>query len=138
IDMGVENYLLASTVKGVVAQRLVRKLCRRCSCPHEQAAYWADTLRQMVDGVASLGPPDIRQRRGCAECRGSGFSGRTTIAELLLVDADIHRLILSATSDAEIDRVARERGMVNMYETGAAKVWRGETTVEEVLRATRM
>jgi general secretion pathway protein E len=137
IDMGVENYLLASTVKGVVAQRLVRKLCRLCSCPHDQAAYWGDTLAQMVGSVASLGPPDIRQRRGCAEC-GSGFSGRTTIAEVLLIDADIHRLILSATSDAEIDRVARERGMINMYETGAAKVWRGETTVEEVLRATRM
>src|SRR5262249_22178592 len=112
IDMGVENYLLASTVKGVMAQRLGRKLCRHCAVPHQRAVHWAETLAHNVAHVASLGPPDIRQRRGCAECGGSGFSGRTTIAELLLVGGDIHRLVLATASDAEIDTAARAGGMI--------------------------
>jgi len=138
IDMGVENYLLASTIKGVEAQRLVRKLCRHCARPHDDAVYWAETLVRDVRGIEAAGPADIRQPGGCSQCGGSGFSGRSTIAELLLVDAGIHRLILGGASDSEIDAGARERGMTSMYASGAHKVWRGETTVEEVLRATRM
>ena len=137
IDMGVENYLIASTVKGVEAQRLVRRLCS-CARPHDAAAHWADTLARDVPGIAALGPADIRQPRGCSHCGGTGFSGRSTIAELLLVDTEIHRLVLAGASDSEIDASARERGMTSMYASGAHKVWRGETTVEEVLRATRM
>jgi general secretion pathway protein E len=138
IDMGVENYLIASTVKGVEAQRLVRRLCRHCARPHKSAAYWAETFRRDVPGIAALAPADIREPRGCSQCGGTGFSGRSTIAELLLVDTEVHRLILTGASDSEIDASARGRGMTNMYASGAHKVWRGETTVEEVLRATRM
>ncbi len=138
IDMGVENYLIASTVKGVEAQRLVRRLCAHCACPHDGAAYWADAFARDVPGIDTFGPADIRQPRGCAQCGGTGFSGRSTIAELLPVDAEIHRLVLAAASDAQIDAAAREAGMISMYASGAGKVWRGETTVEEVLRATRM
>jgi general secretion pathway protein E len=138
IDMGVENYLIASTVKGVEAQRLVRRLCAHCACPHDGAAYWADAFARDVRGIERFGPADIRQPRGCAQCGGTGFSGRSTIAELLPVDAEIHRLVLAAASDAQIDAAARDGGMISMYANGAGKVWRGETTVEEVLRATRM
>jgi len=138
IDMGVENYLIASTVKGVEAQRLVRRLCPHCACPHEAAAYWAETFARDVAGIATLGRADIRQPGGCTRCGGTGFSGRSTIAELLLVDGEIHRLVLAGASDSDIDASARSRGMTSMYASGAAKVWRGETTVEEVLRATRM
>jgi general secretion pathway protein E len=138
IDMGVENYLIASTVKGVEAQRLVRRLCPHCARPHESAAYWAETFARDVPAVAELAPADIRQPRGCNQCGGTGFSGRSTIAELLLVDAEVHRQVLTGASDSEIDASARARGMTNMYASGAHKVWRGETTVEEVLRATRM
>jgi general secretion pathway protein E len=138
IDMGVENYLIASTVKGVEAQRLVRRLCAQCACPHDGAAYWADAFARDVPGIDRFGPANIRQPRGCAQCGGTGFSGRSTIAELLLVDTEIHRLVLAAASDAQIDAAARNGGMISMYANGAGKVWRGETTVEEVLRATRM
>jgi general secretion pathway protein E len=138
IDMGVENYLLASTVKGILAQRLVRKLCPHCARPHQDATHWASRFRNDVRGIAALAPPDIREARGCGECDGLGVAGRATIAEILLVNADIHRLILSATSDSQIDDAARKMGMISIYETGAAKVWRGETTIDEVLRATRM
>ena len=138
IDMGVENYLIASTVKGVEAQRLVRRLCPHCARPHEAGAYWAETFARDVAGIAALGRADVRQPHGCSRCGGTGFSGRSTIAELLLVDTEIHRLVLAGVSDSEIDASARERGMTSMYASGAYKVWRGETTVEEVLRATRM
>jgi general secretion pathway protein E len=138
IDMGVENYLLASTVKAIISQRLVRRLCPHCSRPHKDASYWMDEFNKGVRGIAALGPSDIRQAHGCSECDGLGFSGRSTIAEILLVDAEIHRLMLSATSDTQIDGTARKLGMISMYEIGAVKVWQGHTTIEEVLRAVRM
>ena len=138
IDIGIENYLLASTVKGVVAQRLVRKLCRHCSSAHDQADYWAAELACAVPGIDRRGPPNIRAARGCIECGGVGFAGRSTIAEVLLVDEECQHLILSKASDSQINRAARERGMTSMYEIGSAEVWRGETTIDEVLRATRV
>ena len=98
----------------------------------------AAELARTVPAVVNHGPPSIRSARGCAECAGLGFNDRSTIAEILLVDEPLQRLVLRNVSDAEIDAAARAGGMVNMYETGAAKVWRGETTIDEVLRATRM
>jgi general secretion pathway protein E len=138
IDIGVENYLLASTVKGVVAQRLVRKLCRHCARPHDQAGYWAGELARTLPGIERYGKPTILTTSGCSECAGLGFSGRSTIAEVLLIDSHAHSLILSNASDDQISKAARERGMLSMYETGAIRAWRGETTIDEVLRATRM
>ena len=138
IDIGVENYLLASTVKGVVAQRLVRKLCRHCAGVHGQADHWAGELARTVPGIDAFGRPNIRQACGCPECGGTGFAGRSTIAEVLLTDNEFHSLILSNASDDQVNKAARARGMLSMYEMGAVKVWRGETTIDEVLRATRM
>jgi general secretion pathway protein E len=138
VDMGIENYLLASTVKGVLAQRLVRRLCRHCAEPHDNADFWAEEIARKAQPKDVQGTPRIRRPRGCAECGQSGFSGRTTLAELLLIDAGIHRIILERASDAEIERAARAGGMSTMYESGIAKVWRGETTIEEVLQVTRM
>lgn len=137
VDMGIENYLLASTVKGVLAQRLVRCLCPHCAQPHDNAEFWAEEIGK-ASAVDVDGAPRILRPRGCPECGQSGFSGRTTIGELLLIDAEVHRMILGRVSDAEIERAARARGMNIMYETGIAKVWRGETTIEEVLQVTRM
>jgi general secretion pathway protein E len=138
VDMGIENYLLASTVKGVLAQRLVRCLCGHCAEPHDNAEFWADEIAGKTPATEIHGAPWIRRARGCVECGQSGFSGRTTIAELLLVDAGIHRMIQESSSDVEVERAARSAGMGTMYESGIAKVWRGETTIEEVLQATRM
>src|SRR5262249_24603925 len=137
IDMGIENYLLASTVKGIVAQRLVRTLCRYCASAHESSTWWVSELIRQVRGIEEFGTPAIRHPRGCAKCNETGFDGRSTIAEVLLVSPDLHGMVLSGASDADMERTARDRGMLTMYETGATKVWRGETTIEEVLRATR-
>jgi general secretion pathway protein E len=135
LDMGVESFLLASTVKAVLAQRLVRRLCPHCAAPHSQAAFWAGEIAASLDETGSA---DIRQAVGCGECGGSGYSGRTTIAELLPVTPAIQAQVATGRSDLEIERAGREGGMRTMYEDGLAKVWRGETTIEDVLRATRV
>jgi general secretion pathway protein E len=137
VDIGVEGYLLASTLKGVLAQRLVRRLCRRCAHPHENAAYWAGQLAKTLRDHAKLGAPELRQAKGCAECGHSGYAGRTTIAEFLVVDPALQRLMTSTAADAELQEAATAAGMQSLYASGAAKVWTGETTIEEVLRATR-
>jgi general secretion pathway protein E len=121
-----------------LAQRLVRRLCRRCSSRHDNADYWAREIIKSAAGMEELGKPTIRQARGCNECGQTGFSGRTTIAELLLVDAELQRLVLARAADAELERAARAAGMRSMHEIGLAKVWAGETTIEEVFRATRV
>jgi len=136
VDMGIENYLLASTVRAVLAQRLVRRLCSYCASKHENHDHWAQEIVKRVPSIDALGDPSIRDAAGCAKCSHTGYSGRTTIAELMIVDAEIQRLILSTASDAELERTARDRGMSTMYEAGMAKVWKGETTIDEVLRAT--
>jgi general secretion pathway protein E len=135
LDMGVESFLLASTVKAVLAQRLVRRLCRHCATPRADSSFWVE---QLAGRLKSAGPADMRQPVGCPECGHSGYAGRTTIAELLPVTPHIQSLVQAGRSDAEIENAARDGGMTSMYEDGTAKVWRGETAIEEVLRATRM
>lgn len=134
IDMGIENYLLTSTIKGVLAQRLIRRLCSHCSRPHPEADYWVERLRDKVQKIGEPSLPNIRDAVGCEVCGGHGFVGRSTIAEILMINQDIRHLILQGASDDKIENVARELGMVSMYEDGAAKVWRGETTIDEVMR----
>ena len=136
VDMGVENFLLASTVRAVLAQRLVRRLCRHCAVEHDDADQWATEIAKKLRKADKLGRPSIRRPGKCAKCGHTGYAGRTTIAELMVVDAEIQRLVLSAAADTELERAARARGMDTMYETGMLKVWRGETTLEEVLKAT--
>jgi general secretion pathway protein E len=137
VDMGIESYLLASTLRGVLAQRLVRRLCRQCCASHDHAGHWAHDIATRVAGLEALGPPDLRRPIGCRTCGNTGYSGRTTIAELMVVDAEIERLILSGASDADLERSTRSHGMRTMYEAGMAKVWTGVTTIDEVLSVTR-
>ena len=111
-DMGIESYLLASTLRGVLAQRLVRRLCPHCCAGHDHAGHWAQDIGTRVAGLEALGPPDLRKPTGCRACGHTGYSGRTTIAELMVVDADIERLILSAASDA--DRVPQREARPRM------------------------
>lgn len=135
IDMGVENYLIASTVRAVLAQRLVRRLCPHCAEPHPNAAQWRTRLAS--ESFAHT-PEKLLSPGGCAQCRQSGFSGRSTIAELLVMDERTHRLVCESAPDAVLETAAREAGMTSLYQCGMAKAWRGETTVDEVLRVTRM
>jgi general secretion pathway protein E len=135
IDMGVENYLIASTVKAVLAQRLVRRLCPHCAAPMETRAQ----VRAQFAGEAfAAGPDRLSSPRGCAQCRNTGYSGRSTIAELLIMNERMQRLVCESAPDAQLETAARESGMTTMYQCGMTKAWRGETTIEEVARVTRM
>jgi general secretion pathway protein E len=136
IDMGLESYMLASTVKGIIAQRLVRRLCGACAIPDERGESLERELKRAVPGLTL--PHRLCRASGCPACHGTGFSGRTTIAEALPLTSPLQRLVTSNVSDAEIEAAAREGGMATMYERGIMKAWRGETTVDEVVRATRV
>jgi general secretion pathway protein E len=138
IDMGVENYLLASTVNGILAQRLVRRLCPHCAAPHPNAAQWRLHIEREMPGSHLLREIKVLKPVGCEECHETGFSGRIAIAELMTMNEEKRALILSSASDSELEAAARRGGMRTMYEDGLYKVAQGLTTIEEVLRATRM
>lgn len=135
-DMGLEDYLLTATVKGVLAQRLVRRLCPVCrqefDAPPEMVARFG--LERLVDGD---GPVRLHRAEGCQHCRGTGYKGRRAIAEFLVPDEPIERLVFAHADQAAIEMAAIEGGMVSMFEAGLRVALAGETTVEEVARAIR-
>ena len=138
IDIGLERYLLASTVSGVMAQRLVRKLCQICSRPHSEVERMHGRLKMAVPKAMATDMSRSRERIGCESCGGTGYSGRTTLSELLVVDDSIREAIGRRTQDQRaIEQLARAKGFRTLYEDGLAKVGAGETTLEEVLRVTR-
>ena len=132
-DMGVERYLITSTVIGVVAQRLVRTLCNECK---EAQVPDAGMLRSTgLDRFLPQGAPLFRPR-GCAACRNTGYKGRAGLFELLLVNDAMRQGILEGCDGSVLQELAVRSGMVTLYEDGLRKVSQGLTTYEEVLRAT--
>ncbi|AHF05281.1 general secretion pathway protein E [Marichromatium purpuratum 984] len=128
LEMGVEDYLLTSTVNGILAQRLVRRLC-----PHCRARYRADTELAARLGLAP-DALDLHRAVGCDACRGTGYHGRLVIGELLILSEAIRAAVLDHAGATEIRRIARAEGMVTMFEDGVAKARAGLTSIEEVLR----
>jgi general secretion pathway protein E len=138
IDIGLERYLLVSTVSGVMAQRLVRKLCRVCSRPHSEGGRMHGKLKMALPEGVEIDLSRSRERVGCEVCGGTGYSGRTTISELLVIDDRIREAIGRRNQDQRaIEQLARAAGFRTLYEDGLVKVGAGETTLEEVLRVTR-
>ncbi len=135
LDMGVEDYLLTSTLNGVSAQRLVRTLCAAC---RRQERALPELVAQLGLERFSQGPElELWQAVGCEACNGTGYRGRTSLVETLVVDDELRRLVLRRAEAKELQRAALAGGMVSMYEDGMMKALAGETTVEEVLRVTR-
>lgn len=134
-DMGIERYLITSTVNGILAQRLVRRLCGHCRKPVELSAEILDKtgLRRFMPAGSTTAYAAV----GCPECKGSGYRGRTSIHELFVMDAPAHQAILSGADATALHEVARQSGMVTLYEDGLRKVAAGITTLEEVLRVTQ-
>ncbi|UCD75258.1 MAG: type II/IV secretion system protein [Phycisphaerales bacterium] len=133
LDMGVEPFLVASSVEGVMAQRLVRTICAECGMPHVPEA--GDV------------PPDFDKRdsdqfligKGCGECRNTGFRGRTGVYELLVMTETIRELVMARTNATKIARLAEETGdLMVLRRAGFEKVRQGVTTFPEVLRATKV
>ena len=135
LDMGVRDFLLTSTLNGAAAQRLVRTLCRHCREPFRPIPELIDRLGlgRFVDGSEIV----LHRPRGCTECGGTGYYGRTSIFEVLVVNDAIRKLILSHAESGELQRVAVEHGMRTMYVEGMMKALAGDTTVEEVLKVAR-
>jgi len=136
IDMGVENYLLASTVNAVLAQRLVRRLCSNCAAPHPHAAQWRQRIARDVPHAVG-GEISVLKPVGCTTCGGTGFAGRIAIVELMVMTENRRALVLASAADSELETAARRDGMATMFEDGLRKVGRGLTTIEEVLQVTR-
>ncbi len=150
LDMGVEPFLLASTLVLVMAQRLARRICVACresAAPEPRALAalrarpdFEHTVRGLqAQGVLGPGPDPLAavrvfQGRGCAQCQGSGFRGRIGLFELFSVDDEARRLIMDRKDGGVIRTAAIQAGMRTMYEDGLAKVLLGETTLEEVYR----
>ena len=134
-DIGIEPYLMTSALRGILAQRLLRTLCLACRAPLEADAGLVDSLG--LDRLGDRGKPQLYEAVGCPECGGSGYSGRTCVAELLVVNDAIRSAILKHTDTASIEKVAMDEGLVSMREHGLRKALDGVTTIEEVLRVTQ-
>jgi type II secretory ATPase GspE/PulE/Tfp pilus assembly ATPase PilB-like protein len=130
LDMGVEPFLVASSVSGVLAQRLVRKTCEHC-----QISYRPDvSILEKLDFPKTLTDYDFKRGEGCERCLMSGYRGRTAISELLMVKDSIKELILSRSPTSAIEIEARSLGMRSLREDGIQKVIQGITTIEELAR----
>ena len=131
VDMGVEPFLLSSSLVGLLAQRLVRVLC-----PHCKEAYKPDAAECDLLQIDKKNPPIIYRAVGCAQCKQLGYLGRTGVYELVAVDDKFRELIHSRASEAELTVYARTKGPSIRYD-GRERILAGETTVEEVLRVTQ-
>ncbi|MBK8322158.1 MAG: type II secretion system ATPase GspE [Betaproteobacteria bacterium] len=135
LDMGVEDYLLTSTVVGILAQRLVRNLCPHCRQPYKALPEVIEQMglrRYVPEGEVTLWHPG-----GCDQCSGTGYRGRMGIMEMLPMNDAIRSLVMRHANSAELRAAAVESGMESMFENGLRKAVVGTTTIEEVLRVTR-
>jgi type II secretory ATPase GspE/PulE/Tfp pilus assembly ATPase PilB-like protein len=124
-DMGVENYLISSSLVAVLAQRLVRVICPHCKVKDKPALAPDGDMVQTYRGA------------GCDECSGRGYSHRVGIFEMMPVDDEIRKLIVKGADAGQLTDMARRNGMRNLREDGWIKVRDGVTTVEEVMRVTQ-
>jgi general secretion pathway protein E len=132
-DMGVENYLLTSSLVAVLAQRLVRVICPGCKRGERASGSWLRSL-----GLEEAGDCTVYRGAGCESCLQTGYRGRVGIFELMEIDEDIRRGILANADAGSLARTARERGMRTLLEDGWRKVLAGVTTPEELVRVTQV
>ncbi len=133
VDIGIEPFLLTATVQGILAQRLVRRVCAECKTFYEPGD---DVLRRLGVTVAQVAGKKFAYGKGCATCNFTGHRGRMAITEILEVDDRLRELILAGASTTTLQDAAREKGMVSLRENGLLAVFDGQTTVEELLRET--
>lgn len=129
VDMGIEPFLVTSALRGVLAQRLVRRIC-----PHCKEAYTPDVAEREYLGVQASDNIQVYRGAGCSKCNFTGYAGRMAIHEVLPIVAEMKELILSKAPDTEIFAAGRQYGVTSMREDGIQKIKNGETTVAELLR----
>jgi type IV pilus assembly protein PilB len=131
MNMGIEPFLVATSVNLVVAQRLIRRVCEKCKQPEDVP------LQALLNvGFSETEAPGIQlyRGRGCDECNQRGYKGRIGIYEVMVVGEDIRELILSGASTVELRRKAIEEDMIGLRESGLQKIRDGITTIDEVVR----
>ncbi len=133
VDMGVEPFLVASSLTCVVAQRLVRRPCRRCATPYEPDAELLASIGVTPEQMATANP---LRGSGCGDCGGSGYSGRLGVFEVMPVTAAVRRTLLADPTEAAVERAARESGVRSLRESALLVAAAGGTTYEEVARVT--
>ena len=131
LDIGVKPFLVASSLRAIMAQRLVRTICDNCKEPHDPTP---DELAFI--GSADLSGGQLYRGRGCTRCALTGYTGRKGLFEMFTISEEIQRMIFDKESSSIIRVKARERGMRTLREDGVRKVAAGVTTIEEVLRVT--
>nr|VFK59612.1 MAG: general secretion pathway protein E [Candidatus Kentron sp. TUN]VFK68065.1 MAG: general secretion pathway protein E [Candidatus Kentron sp. TUN] len=132
VDMGVEAFLLSSTLIGILSQRLARKLCTHCKQIHTMAPDELDEVRKIFPASAS----HVYQSAGCNQCNFSGYRGRVGLYELIIVDDKLRTMIHNRAPEHELERYARQRSR-SIFQDGIQQVLTGNTSLEEVLRVTR-
>jgi general secretion pathway protein E len=133
LDLGLPAYLIASTVVGIMAQRLVRKICRQCERTYELLPEEAEAVGLSSDMHARV---PVKYGEGCSQCRGTGYLGRTGIYEVMEVNEKIRPLITEKADADFIKRMAMTDGLVVLREAAVRKMLAGETTFDEVIRVT--
>lgn len=132
VDMGAQDYLLASSILGILAQRLVRVICPHCKVEQEVQPELLQEIGFPVDGE-----PRAYEGKGCKECVNTGYHGRLGIFELVLMDEEIRRLTISSADASQLRKAAIKQGMVTLRLDGFEKINQGVTTISEVLRVTQ-
>ena len=133
VDMGVEPFLICSSLSGILAQRLIRRVCSECKTSYVPTDQ--DLKRLRIDR-SEIGDHLFYYGKGCSTCHGTGYKGRKAICELLVVNQEIRDLIFAGAPHTEIREKAREHGMRTVREDGLQAIYNGETTVDEVVRYT--
>ncbi|MBO8160364.1 MAG: Flp pilus assembly complex ATPase component TadA [Thermosipho sp. (in: Bacteria)] len=132
VNMGIDPSLISSSLIGVIGQRLVRKVCKNCSVESQLPDYYKEAALKLYPDYE----PKQLVAQGCDACIDTGYKGRTAIAEVLIVDDKMRRLIKRGNSVVELTEAAKESGMRTLFEDGMFKVLNGETTLEEIIRVT--
>lgn len=133
-DLGVEPFLIASSVNAILAQRLVRILCPHCK---KQSVLTADDVKTLPSGEKDLAGRTVYEPRGCDQCFDTGYSGRQAIFEIMELDDDLRRLILTTSETGQIREAGMKKGMLPLRADGMAKVFQGITSIDEVFRVTQ-
>jgi type II secretory ATPase GspE/PulE/Tfp pilus assembly ATPase PilB-like protein len=135
--MGVERFLIVASVEAMVAQRLVRTLCKNCKDRHDIESHELEVVKSYLGRDRDPTKMKLYRARGCEMCHNYGYSGRTAICEILQMSRDIRNMIMANASVQDIKRQARREGMNTLFESGMKKVFKGQTSMEELFRIAR-
>ena len=137
LEMGIQPFLVASTLMGVIAQRLVRSICKECRTSYQPSEADLGSLKSVISGSPKEAGLQLYRGKGCLNCKKTGYRGRSGIFEMLVPNHEIRKLVLAKASSEEIELQAVKSGMSILRQDGFEKIKSGATTIEEVLRATQ-